>query len=145
MTADDAAGGQARLEKQVVAVLKPLGTMLSSDILIAWAGKDRVFHGWSFDRVPESAESILASVQLSPQAGGAIDPPEVLLSVRTAGGDRVFSSELETTVTDRRVSASGEISLDGVPAGRYEVRFDIRSGGIAVGTVSKSITIAASH
>jgi hypothetical protein len=145
VAATGASGVAGWLDRDVVAALTPMGAMSASGILMAWAGADQVFHGWTLERIPASAESLLATMELYPPDGsGAAAAPALEFSIVSATGQRVLVDELPTRMEGSRLTATATVPLAQLLPGRYEVRIEAASEGKVVGTVSTYVEIGTS-
>ena len=132
----DGNGSVGSLEQAVAARLTPVGSLPASDLTIVDVAADGP-HLLGKDTLPPHSLHAQVSLELYPSNQTGTAGLTVHLTVTPADhGAPLIDTDLECTVRDGHILASGMLSPATIPVGEYDVVATVRAGGHTVGSVS---------
>jgi VWFA-related protein len=123
--AADASGAVGSIETPLDATLAVMGPLQASGLAIA--------------SLPGGGRTILAALELYPDAGGPAPDVLVKMALVSSGSEPVVERVIVPESVDGVLRAEAEFALDRLPAGAYNLRAVVLSGVTVLGTLTRPV------
>jgi hypothetical protein len=137
----DAKGGIGGVEQTVVAGLRKFGSLGVSDLLTVWTAADGQQRFLALERLPDSATTIGASLELYPD-DTTHPPTDVIVEfalLKLGSQTPLVERSVTPSLAGRALTAVADIPVDDLAPGAYVIRATVLQDGVAAGTVSTTV------
>ena len=134
---DDKVGS---VETRVSAELNQVGPFFTSDLLTGWSGTDHKPQFLALDRVPDTAELLLAAIELYPPLGETVPADlKVRMTLMASDESSVAETDVVPDATKDTLRADTHFSLKNLAPGTYTLRATVFVRDRPLGSVSTTI------